>query len=188
MGKERKATEVLLELEAKIDNALKYMQTIDHNVKLLHNYIIGKTSKPKPEIEESQNVIKAIPSDNEEKKTQGQPTVESFVQVSGSNVKKPVKPNATDMSSKKIMVYQKVVYDDAKYVILAKVEVFDESKNLASQTKTDMTGSWRAELRPGKYSAHILKGGTSNRPVVDKRCEFVVEQSDKPIELEILRV
>ena len=198
MTGKRKATDVLIELERKVDNLTKYVQSIDVNIKLVMNRLNGvgdskPPAKTQPIVKRQEPIVQPGPTScSTAPQTPGKaetgPTVESFIQVADNGKKQVVKPNAVETFGKKSLVHQKVVYADSKNVILAKVEIFDDNGGLMGTSQTNMTGKWNVSLKPGKYLVHICKPGTSNRPQVDQKFSMDVIASDTPIELDTLRI
>ncbi|HVI41871.1 MAG TPA: hypothetical protein VM577_14570 [Anaerovoracaceae bacterium] len=221
---ERKASDVLLELEKKVDQILQYLKNIDFNNKL----ILERLNKAPVE---SAKPIAAAPPPAPQRKMPSAgpyvpPTPPTAVAPAGKApagktlMTKPVtdyefhevlddgenhqihedlqpKLGRRDIRTpmqqdKKTQVQQKIMYPDGKNVILASVEIFTLipdgkgklEKKLVKQTRTNSSGKWLAALDPGKYSIHIFKTATTNKPVVEQAYEVEIPLSDAPLELE----
>ncbi len=206
---ERTSSEVLLELEAKIDTILGYLKTIDLNNKIIlsrlnkDNALAGKVVNP---------AVPALPV-----QISALPRVEAFTGALPPSINKnvtslPIKhPSSGDSllkdletqfievqndatkiipqsgDGKKIPIQQKVLYPDNKVVVLANIEIFDTNKNLIKKTKTNNVGKWNALLEPGAYVVHVFKSGTVDKPSIDRKFEISVPVIDTPIELDVLK-
>lgn len=132
----RKTGDVLLSLENKIDTALKMIQTVDMNHKLILdrlNRLVSVTSignKP---------VLPSHPI----------PSITAPIISSPDTVKKS--------SSKKITVGQNVVDASGKPVFLAEVIISDLENSDIYRAKTSTAGKWSSHLPMGKFSLKISK-------------------------------
>jgi hypothetical protein len=185
---EKKASEILLELEQKIDLMLGYLKTSDLNYKL----IIARLDKLASLINQTPSV--SLPQTKIlENKLIAKPAVVEFQEVDENNsliINEELQPQVgrrdlrtQGQSIKKIQVQQKITYSDGKVVILANVEIFDSSNNLVKKTRTNSAGKWIANLDPGPYLIKIYKPPTSNKPVVERQYEVQIPISDVPVEL-----
>lgn len=191
IAKERKDSEILLDIEKKVNDILNHIKVVDFNVKMLHNKMREGFVKPEPS--QDKIVIKEPiiekPKSEEPKpilpvsiSTVSVPTVESFIQV-GDSKTEVIKSNKVD--GKKHVVSQKIFYaSDSKNTILATVKAFDETNNMVGETKTGMTGIWTLSLRPGIYMIQLTKAGTKTppRPVIDLKYNISIEDNDKKLE------
>lgn len=171
---QRKATDVLLDLEDKIDLALRRLTVLDTNVKILLNKV--SPTKNLEEVKSINNNEKSLEVPKEAPKI----TVESFTQVGDKSTQKVIK-STIDSSAKKRLVHQNLIYNsDNKNVVLAKVKAYDMDQNLVGETKTNMHGKWKLSLRPGKYIIHIVKNGTRTppRPPIDIKSDIIVKDID----------
>jgi len=199
---DRKATDILLKIEQQNTLMLQYMKVIDGNLKKILNLFksinLGKPSMQPPSHKNDELTFKnktektnsAKTEASAKKETLKEPpklTVESFVQVSGSE-NKVIK--ASDNVGKKRVVHQNLKFkSDNKNVILANIVAKDLDNNIVGKTKTNPTGKWQLSLKPGKYNIHITKGGvkTPPRQPVDLKFNITVKDDDDN-ELEELKI
>lgn len=215
---ERKASEVLLELEKKVDQILQYLKNIDFNNKLilerLNKAPVEPAAAPKPVTSPPQRKMPSVESVSSPGKTvlvskppvkppaeyefhevdeEGNPQIQEELQpkTGRRDIRTPIK------QGQKTQVQQKIIYPDGKNVILANVEIFTtvldargklEKTAVGKPTRTNSAGKWLAALDPGRYTIRIFKGATSNKPVVEHVYEVEIPLSEAPIELEPLQV
>lgn len=168
----RKATDIILDLEQKVDNLTRYLTNVDLNIKLILNRLDGLKTADLSNVE-------ARPSQDPKPTpvpVEKQVTVESFAQVPGSSEKKIIK-SVVAPKQKKNTIYQRVFYPDSGKAILVNVNIFDEQGSPAGQTKTDMSGKWKILLRPGKYTVVLKKSGTQNKPPIDETYPITIEEN-----------
>ena len=170
---EKKASELLLELEQKINLIIGYQKTNDLNYKLiiarldkLTNIITQRFTSTTSLANSSTNVMFHEVSENQ--------TIES-------NLSKVT--SKSDVVAGKTQVQQKICYPDGKIIILANVEIYDIANKLVKKTRTNSAGKWTAALDPGRYNVKIFKPPTSNKPLVERKYEIEIPISEVPIEL-----
>ena len=198
---DRKATDILLDIEKKIDLILGYQKTNDLNQKLLldrlnkvvagleqvrlpvKNPIVNNPSSFVPPITKPL-MAKPIQVGVEDFDEQGRQQIEVELQpkTGRRDIRVPTQPG------KKVAVQQKISYPDGRSVILATVEIADMSQNIVKKTRTNSAGKWNATLDPGKYIIHVSKSATTEKPVVEQRYEVEIPISDSPLELESPKV
>jgi hypothetical protein len=162
MTDQRKATDELVDLEHKVDLALKYLQNIDFTLKSLMSILSSRDV-----------------SDSKSKRPKSMPTVEA-VEVGI--------PQVVLSDQGVTVVRQKVLYPDSSPVRLGNVEVFDLSNNLIHKAKTSHVGKWTASLPPGNYVVHIFRSAITDKPTVNVKNDITVTENDSLIELEELRI
>ena len=156
--KERKATDVLLDLESKIDAMQQTVNSLAFDIKLILAAVKIKNSRPMFE---------------QEKPTVSAPIVSTVTAPSfGPNV---VMTNA-------------MVYSDNKPVRLAKVEIFDLNNMLVTSTMTNHTGKWTATLKPGTYNIKMTKGSTADKQAVTHKYQLDVTEESQKKEIPIITV
>ena len=194
---EKKASEILLELEQKIDLMLGYLKTGDLNYKLIIARLDKLASLVNQNTSSQQygNAVRtAVGQTNVgEHKLVLKPAAVEFHEVDEENnsvINEELQPQAgrrdlrtPGQTKKKTQVQQKIAYPDGKVVILANIEIFDSNKKLVKQTRTNSAGKWNASLEPGKYFVKVYKAPTSNKPVVEQQYEVDIPMSDTPLEL-----
>ncbi len=159
MTKERQVSQVILDLEKKIDDILGYVKSIDTNVKLVLNSVNLNN--------------RALPSKIGSKIATVEPV--EFAQVSGD-------------SKAPRTVQGKLIYSDSKVMILAQVEIFDSSGQLVKKTKTNNAGKWIASLLPGTYNVRVAKAGNSVKPSVAGQYAVTVQPGNEPLQLESKKI
>lgn len=173
--KVRYASEVIAELEKKIDTLLTVVSNIEASIRILDmNYKI--TSNKLNSIIESINktptqsqVLSASTSNVTPKLTQSPKAAvilaEDFTQVSEvSTTKRKTKEEKVLDSNKSIAVQQKVVRmvdGKLKPEFLANVEIKDLNNKVVKITKTNSNGVWNEVLPHGKYIINIKKVGNA---------------------------
>ena len=164
---EKKATDLLLEMDNKIDSILNYIKNIDLNIKLVSNKLAAPFNAEIAGIKSKSQAIK--PSIIEE------PEV-IFTEVD---------TNFEKEQTRKVTVHQKILYPNDKPAVLANVKIFtNPAKKEIKATKTNHSGKWNAVLDPGSYFVHITKAEVADKPKIDHYFEIDIPASKMPIELE----
>ena len=182
MTDKRKASEVLLSLEKRIEKVEGMVAQIDLNVKSILNKL-NIASKAKaltfdpPLIPPPKRQPIATP-------LAGPvviPTVDDVVTFP------QVEIPASQRSS---VVEQKVVYSDGRPVILAAVTIAEAAipTNIIAKKKTDSHGKWHNMLLGGKYVVEVIKGPTAAKRGFKVEYEIEVPGDGKPLTLEMKQV
>lgn len=163
----RKASDILISLEEKLNTVLKLVSVYDMNTKL----ILDRTNKIFSILEKMQLPEQPKPQLPQEEKKE-----EDIVQVQkGETIQIEEKPfinkrgrkSQAIKSDRKIPVIQQVVMktenNSLKDVFLADVNILDEENNLVHKCKTNTSGKWQAQLSAGKYNINIVKTDTSTK-------------------------
>lgn len=162
---ERKASDVLLEIEDKLDLLIQYNKDLKFKYELI--------------LQQNQEIKKILANKNT-------PSI-SEIPISES-------PKPSNSSKTKRVVRQKVVYPNTMSsetplpVILANIKITNSDKKVINEKiKTDPKGVWTASLEPGEYFYHITKAPQGKKPLVDIYKPFSVsDNSTDPIELPFL--
>lgn len=192
---ERKSTDVLLSLEAKVTESLGLLRNIDNNLKLLLNQkniseqtvknLQALTPQPAPSIKMEAPAV-----------TDPKPPVVANQVPSVSNsveaVDFPQVDNPVPVGGPPRTVQEKILYEkDGKIVLLAQVEIFQEevinnqpTLKLVKKTRTNNQGTWTAKLPPGVYKVRVAKQPVQNRPAIAKTYEVRVISGEGPLILE----
>lgn len=166
---EKKATELLVEMDYKLDLILSYMKNLDFNLKLQSDLKL-KESKQASKIEplvEKQSPPKEPKKEKEIIKTEKNPVV-----TEGAS------------ENRKVNVFQHVYYPNGKPAALATIKVFDSQKQEIKKTNSNHSGRWSALLDPGGYFVHITKAEVADKPKIDFYFEITVSPSNTALELE----
>jgi hypothetical protein len=177
--KVRYASEVIAELEKKIDILLASVQTIEATIRTLDmnykissnklNSIIEVISKPQPPVNLSAHTSTTAPVLQSPKSTvilaEDTPQVAEVPTVRRRN--KDEKPAD---AAKSIAVQQKVtrlVDGKQQPAFLASVEIRDLNNKVIKSTKTNASGVWNEVLPHGKYIVTIKRLGNSVSEALD---------------------
>jgi hypothetical protein len=173
----RKASDILLELESKVNVVFQHLQNIDSNIKLILNRLSSNISKKidiSPEIQQISEVKHNISTENTNSLKNTEKEEEfTFVQVN----------NDIPISTRKVAVQQRIMYADGKNICLASVELKDVNGNVVKKMRTNAMGKWISALDPGKYFVHIRKAANKSNQDVEMNFEIQIQESDRPIEL-----
>ncbi len=200
---ERKATDILIALEQKIDNLTKLMYNIDLSNKIILDKFskLNSTSQfelnnndkqelhNKPSVSQ-QNIINAvavsesIPTKVESNKIDIVQAVQEEpkkIIVKSSQDKKP----ETAKTDKKVPVIQRVTDNNGKDLFMADVSILDENNDLVEKIKTNATGKWQVQLRPGKYIIDIVKTDNVTKNKLQSVQEIIVPEINEPYKLPV---
>lgn len=187
---ERKATDILLDLEDKLDKLLLHVANMDNNYKI----IISRLDQLK------NNNSVAFQPKNAEISSSFQPDNSGFsVSVSNSEIidkkesKNSIQNADNQVKHEKIRVSQVVRYPKGKNskqnnVVLASVKIYDskgvESGSVVGENRTDQNGRWKIDLSPGSYFVHILKPASTQKPQVDHYFPIDIDGEKSVMELD----
>lgn len=197
---ERKATDILLDIEKTLNLVLGYQKTNDLNQKLLLNrlnkIVTGLENKSAAPVKRQPSVeafvtVPTPPSKTLVAKPMQVTNAEDFDEEGKPQIEVELQPKTgrrdirmPTQQGKKVAVQQRIHYPDGKNVILASIEITDAAKNVIKKTRTNSAGKWNATLDPGRYFIHVTKSATTEKPVVEHRYEVEIPISDSPLELE----
>jgi hypothetical protein len=179
----RKATDILLSLEEKINTLTKIVAVYDMNIKL----ILDRLNKLNAALEQPEQTL----SDRMIPEIYHSPPVEAVIPVED----KPTGPRRTsrteksDISSdKKVPVSQRITDGTGKDLFMAVVEILSSDKTLISKTKTNAVGKWQAHLKPGDYFIHVVKTDTATKKKIEALQEINIPSSDAPVNLPLIAI
>lgn len=204
MSEPRKASEILLALEEKIDILTKVIGVYDINIKLIldrvnkiYSYIeagqedTSSNVSTAPEIKEKE--IVPISSEHvitEVEKQVGQRRIvreDAHQSAPIQPVEKVASLAPTSNTDRKVPIIQRVTLVDeaggAKDLFMAEVSIFNDKKEPILKTKTNAAGKWQAHLKPGSYSVNIIKTDTATKKKIEASQEIVVNDSNTIITL-----
>lgn len=175
----RKASDILIYLEARVDILAKHIINIDNNIKLILNKLQNNIMNQPIEIKKIEEKVPII--------VENKPKIEEkieeeldFPQV-GEEIKE-------ESSGRKVAVQQRITYSDGKNICLANVEI----KNLAGlsikKMRTNAMGKWIAVLEPGIYNIHVTKSANKTNADVELNFPVTIPESDRPIELPVPKI
>lgn len=197
----KKASDLLVEMDQKLDTILGIVKNQDNLIKILNNKI-SKISSP---VAPSNQILVEQPDSSIRLKTEVQPT-NSVTQLPGlkpgvtfpgiqqnnqSNLVESNNDSDDDfvnveyesLVGRKVAVQQKITYADGKNICLASVEITGGNLSSPKKLKTNAMGKWMTVLEPGNYTVSVIKNGNKTKQNVSISSNFVVPESDKPVEL-----
>lgn len=159
---ERKASDVLLEIETKVDLLLQYYKLVDFNLKVLINRIneLGK----KDAVVALDNPIEVKIPKKDILNPEIIPAGEDF-------------PPAIISVDSEIPVMQKLLYNTNAPIRLCNVEIFDNKGNKLKKIRTSHIGKWNSSLFPGDYKIKITRAALDKYPQVDDTYDITVKAS-----------
>jgi len=174
-NQERKATEILLSLEEKVNSLLKIISLYDFNTKLILDKI-NKISK----------ILEKNPVEVKNKQV-----VQEFSQNPINISNSPIintKPSAVvtqekkTASGKKVPISQRITDDKGRDLFMADVLITDENNNEILKTKTNAVGKWQAHLPVGSYNVLISKIDSSKNKIEVSQ-NISVSEKDEDLKL-----
>lgn len=210
LDNQRKATDVLLSLELKIDNLIKLYQTLSFDIKILSNKVnslidnktssinITKNNIPNFSVETSENKAVSIKKEdalpitdaplgfrrNSRPETYANATEESVTDNQDSF--KDYEPINSNKNSN-ITVVQRVVDKNGKSLFLADVEILSAGTNeIVFKTRTNGAGKWQAQLSPGNYKTFIRKRESLTKEKIEALQTINVDGTESLINLDML--
>ncbi len=188
---DRKISDVILELEAKVQKLVGVCQNMENNTKIILDKL-NKLSAPQKTIVKTKEIVQpavggpksivAVPAPPPLPVDPSNPelSVETVQKGKRRDLRQPVDPS----QNKKVTVSQQIVLPNGEGVYLASVEIMDSTGNRIKQTRTNDKGRWAAPLEAGEYSVHILKRPTDTMKLpIDLKYKIMIPESTKPMEL-----
>jgi hypothetical protein len=201
-NEQRKASDIIVELEAKIDTLSRHIQNIDNNIKLILNRLSQNNTIKTPSLPPDSNEISGVKKSNlpeiypnvvagyygsEEIKSDNIQPIKKVEEEKDFDFPQVETENSTTTPGRKVAVQQRITYSDGKNICLANVEIKNASGVSIKKLRTNAMGKWIAVLEPGNYIVSVLKSANKTNPDVELSNSVVIQESDRPIELPILR-
>lgn len=212
MAEPRKATDVLLALEAKVDTLSKLMYSLDLNIKMLMNKMNAISGSQQAMLMPQVQPMFAADPDREVVQTSQQEVIplankmqdftghrrtaraESYADDTAAmavDPRAPMRPEVqatkqlidTANAGKKIPVVQRVSDSSGKDLFMAKVSIFDMNDKSVFETKTSAAGKWQSLLAPGKYKVKIVKTDTATKKQIEAMQEITVKDGNSVLTL-----
>jgi hypothetical protein len=202
MAEPRKATDVLLALEAKVETLSKQMYSLDFNMKVLINKInsISASSQMTQQsmlpVDPDKEIVQIhqeeiIPLANKmedftgHRRTARAEAYADNTAATAADPRAPMRPEVqatkqlidTANAGKKVPVVQRVSDSSAKDLFMAAVSITDMEGNSVYNTKTSASGKWSALLQPGKYKVKIIKTDTATKKKTEALQEINVRDT-----------
>lgn len=163
------ATDILAELELKIDSLVGAVKNIENaQTVLLANFNKFMAQQNNPIIKKESSA--SVPESNKTYKFEDLPKTNKFEQLKQSygitdgltQQERPEAPRRIQRTSKepsknRVSVRQKIVNETGGPIFLAAVEVLNQQQEVVARTRTDNNGTWKASLEPGDYEVVIIK-------------------------------
>lgn len=201
----RKASEIILSLEEKVNTIIKIMSVYDMNMKITLdrvNKIYEKVNKVHKYIED----LEAENSQPEVFKNYEQLPIEKITQEPEAVIQTSIEHviTATDLPivnkrsarsepysqesvqldmEKKIPITQRVTDNTGKDLFMAEVSIFNENKDLILKTKTNAAGKWQGYLKSGNYTVGIVKTDTATKKKIEAFQQITVNNSNSTLTL-----
>lgn len=205
----RKATDIVLSLEEKINTLTKIVGVYDMNIKIIldrvnkiYSYIemlqremaADQNAGPVQNIQSDKDIVEA---DSEhaltvsDKPMNHRRTPRSEMYTSEVLPATPIQAPPTQVVSsdnnKKVPVIQRVTWVAAdsttKDLYMAEVSILNENKELVSKVKTNAAGKWQAYLKPGSYTINIVKTDTATKRKIEALQDIQVNDSNTTLTL-----
>jgi len=218
MSEDRKATDVLLQIESKVDELLSHIKTNNLANKIILERLrivtenLEKVSLKSPSVSVSDNVsgkkpnlsvsadftkpISHTASEPQQKQLSDKISVTTLSLK--DKIKKAMDEAKEDTASlefpaakeknKEISVQQKIIDIEGSNIFMANVEIFDLNDVLIKKTKTNQTGKWLAKLSTGSYNVTVTKVGTNNKPSINVKYSIEITNENSNLELPIKKV
>lgn len=198
MNEVRKASDILLNLESKVEISSKDIKTLALSINILSNRvnqviellnilsnatndIPTSTTKPMPQIHASIPVASenSLKLDDYSKK-------DNFPRTQRQETFAPTKTTSTTPTGK-IATTQRITDNTGKAILLANVEITDKnSGSVVHKGRTDGVGKWHAVLPLGQYLVHITKSEALNKAKIDVSQNLVVDGSQSIMNLPVM--
>lgn len=202
MSEPRKASEVLLSLEEKINMLLKIMSSYDMSSKItldrvnkMYLYIESLKNETEQENQAQHNESStidvssatAIPmSESPVISKRSMRSEESLAAIQPASQDLQPTPQKRSDSERKVPVMQRVSDQTGKDMFMAEVSIFDGDNKLVLKTKTNAAGKWQAYLKPAKYSVNIVKTDTETKKRFETLQDINVPDSSSPFTLPVV--
>jgi len=202
MSEDRKISDVVLALEAKINKLIGLCQNIDNNNKIILDRL-NKLNSPKiskyvpgPQVNlKDKDFVGTMPGVSTPDSMFATPAVENVDDLLSPNrelmeetvpkgIRRDLRVPVDPKKNKKITVSQQILLPSGKGVLLASVEISDSEGNIIKQTRTNAKGRWMAPLNAGEYMVYILKRPNETLKVpIELKYKITIPESEKPLEL-----
>jgi hypothetical protein len=207
----RKATDVLLSIESKIDTVLSLYKSLSFDIKILSNkvnYIIEK--QPHEKISQQIKTTDfSVDDDNNNlvnvKKEDALPVTdypvgfrrtsrpETYVTDQTDTLITHSSEQDTDFKDYKsnsllpVNVVQRIVDKNGKSLFLAEVEIISSNNpSDVIKTRTNAAGKWQAQLTPGEYKVFIRKRESVTKNKIETLQTINVDGTESLLNLDML--
>jgi len=199
----RKATEVLLDIESKIDQLVNMYKTLSFNISILSNklnkignVIVSSENTNVPVIEsvekeqveiKKENALPLSPKPILDKRNDRFGKQNTVKQNKNSEIVLPKEGLKNNSDSSKIVVVQRIVDKNGKSVFLADVDISNvEDNSLTFKARTNGAGKWQAQLPPGTYKVLIRKREALSQTSIEFEQTVYVDNSESILNLDMI--
>lgn len=199
----RKASDILLSLEDKVNNLTKMISVYDYNTKIILdrvNKIFAYIDALQKEdaLLAQQNAQQPIQSENDlfpqyQEKEIIQTSTEHLIteetdpkghrRTARSETYTQPETKQVGSSDKKIPVIQRITDHTGKDIFMAEVSILNKNNEIVYKTKTNAVGKWQAHLKTGNYTVSIVKTDTSTKKKIEAMQDIVVNDSSPTMTL-----
>jgi hypothetical protein len=204
----RKASDILLSIESKMNSLIKAMSVYDLNVKLILSrvnvvYAYIEQLKAEAELPPDQDAPIAVLAEaaiqlsTEPSKDRRMGRVGVPVQIPQVQQERPIpqtqqpvqvpqsdkKANTPTSPDRKVPVVQQLKYNNGGDVFMAEVSIANQDNELVHKTKTNAIGKWQAHLKPGKYYVSVVKTDTTTKKKIEALQELIIPNSNDTVNL-----
>lgn len=195
----RKASDVLLSLEDKINTVTKIISAYDLKLTI----VLDRVNKIYAFIEMLQKEREADVLGVSVQAVERNPTPKLFIPETIGNSPVAIENTSSDLPEhpgpvdrgrisrisreqldnvnvdpdKKVPVTQRITDQVGKDIFNAEVSILNDNKELVMKTKTNAVGKWQAYLKPSHYIVNIVKTDTATKRKIESSQEFLVTDS-----------
>lgn len=183
----RKASDIILALEEKVNTLIKIVSVYDMNIKL----ILDRVNKVSAYIDRIQAELdqEAAASTDINNATQIHVDADNNIPMSDipiNNIRtsrtEPISdPNVSD--DKKVPIIQRITDGTGKDLFMAEITVIDDNSKVILKTKTNTAGKWQAYLKPGNYTVNMIKTNAATKEKLEGKQHINVPSSNTTITL-----
>lgn len=200
---ERTGTQLLLDLERKVDSLTGHVRNLDNTVKILLSRFNEKITEPVavvpppviPQPDKGRVKFENLPKTNkfdqlkskagifdEEEEMPADEEIQEELIHKGKQRGRRV----SSKNSNRVAVSQQIFDANANPIGYASVEILNEAGIQVKSTRTNQNGRWNLPLEPGVYTINISKrySPNSGKSAVESSYVEDISSSSKPIELD----
>lgn len=202
---QRKASDIILSLENKIELLTKLVYNQDMLLKIvadktnkIFSYVnelqkeykenLIKEQQENNNLEDSKIVMSAAPEHQilEAKEIVGDRRIKRNADVISNQQNIVAIPNKDSKIEKKVPVMQRVSDHTGKDLFMSNVVITDESGAEVHKTKTNAVGKWQAILKPGNYKVAITKTDSTTKKILEGNQDIVVPSNVSSLTLPVV--
>lgn len=188
MAEERKATDILLEIERQVGVLNAKVNVVDTNNKL----VLDRLNRLLQYVEGAQKEDGQLNQEVSDRTPVQSLPPEQVIQIAesprgqqrgGRQEVAPISVQSTS-SDKKVPVLQRITDHNGKDIFMADITITDSSSGeVVHKTKTNALGKWQAHLKPGPYRIDMAKVDAASRAKVEAHQEITVSESNTTLTL-----